>query len=786
MRLTDIIFRFSSVYRNVGTFIRHPGNILAQHGRRIAQNKLEEIEIPVGRDSSRTASKPVERQRSLPAREASPERERWQNRPEPMPSQTRTSTATAVQPALELKPPAIWNARSAEVPLLSEQDQIRGRWGRYRRVGDEVDIGDRVRCYSGILMLNNKPVMIKEYLLFERDFNSREIRERKEKFAALSNLNLRNGGGQDFRLVNVYEAIASPHSPENRCYLISEPIPQSQTLRQSLTAHPEGFTSPQVRHLLGQVLQTLWFLHHQKVRFPSGEVQYGLPHGNLNLDSLLIVPKPLLPDQSIPEDDLQFFIYVTDLAIWEHLFLPASEAPPAPTPAQDLVDLGYLGFTLLTGNTSRPNLLLEHPWETVTDTPLKEFLRQLAGGTFKADAEAARQALMQLPWPAPVLKDGPLTVENVLAQEANHRFLRRLVILGLLGGFLGGVLWLGGRWLVGRSPTPAGPNQPCCLAAIATLPNQPTTYVTEAGGIWASVLRSPHQVALGRTLEHVLQERDPRLQNYTLQTTDADIWTALNTGSAAFALTQWQEDLPEGFEQQEVAYDGLVAVVAFSDGKPSDPSEKPLTSMPEHLAGTLTLEQLRQLYTGMAEPQDLARSLEGWTVKRYVPADPQTVQHFEQTVLGGDRADIQRFRDGAIAPLPINQMFSEILKDFEERNTLGIGFARLSQVINQCSVYPLALGEGGQEVQPLAQSQGGAIDPATDLCGDKGSYAANVRAFVPQRGVFPQHYPLRYRLAVVYRQDSEAGRSFAAALKTEEGQHLLNAAGLVPIRPLSR
>ncbi|MBD1909754.1 MULTISPECIES: hypothetical protein [unclassified Leptolyngbya] len=783
MKLTDIIFRLGHYYRGAENFIRHPVEILAQRGRREAQHRLEEIEIPMGRETPRSApSRQVDR---------AEREEHWQNPPERDVRRFQARTATAAPTPVSARsrplptPLPTRSTRSTEIPFLSEQDQIRGRWGRYRRVGDVLQTGERVRCYNGILALNNKPVLIKEYLLLEGDFNAREIRDRKEKFTTLANLNLRNGGGQDFRLVNLYEAIASPNSTENRCYLISEPIPKSQTLRQYLAATPT-VTPRQVRHVLAQVLQTLWFLHQQKVRLPTGEVQYGLPHGNLSLNSLLIAPQSST-EQLTPENELQFFIYVTDLALWEHLFLPASAKVATPTLAGDLVDLGYLGFDLLTGmaNATRPNLLLEQPWASVADQPLKQFIRQLVSGKFKANAEEARQVLLGLPWQEASEQGEPLATEQATSSETRHRFLRQLLLLGLLGGCLGGLLWIGGRWFVGRSPNATDPTRPCCLAAITSLPDQPTSYVIEAGGIWDRVLRSQHSIALSRTLEQTLQERDARLKQYTLQTTQEDVISVLRSKSAAFALTEWRTDLPEGFEQQEVAYDGLVAVVAFSDGNPSNGNATLLKGIPEQLEGRITVEQLRQLYTGHVTPQDLADRLEGWSLKLYRPADQATIQQFEQTVLQGDRTTIQQFRERAIAPLPVNQMFSEILKDFEQRHTVGIGFARLSQVINQCSVYPLALGENGKEVQPLMQQQGVPINPATDLCGDKGSYTSNANVFSSSRGFLQNQYPLRYRLVVVYPKGSQAGRSFAETLRTDEGQALLNAAGLVPIRALS-
>jgi ABC-type phosphate transport system substrate-binding protein len=640
-----------------------------------------------------------------------------------------------------------------------------------------------VRSYNGILVLNNKPIAIKEYLLLDRDFNAKEIRERKEKFAYLANLNLRNGGGQDFRLVTVCEAIASPNSNENCCYLISDPIPHSQSLRQYLATSPP-FPPEQVRQILNQVLQTLWFLHHQKIRLPNGEIQHGLPHGNLSLDSLLIVSTSM-PNQQAIATEHPFFIYLTDLALWEHLFLPPALTPSPPTLSGDLVDLGYSAFDLLTGDfsrPSRPNLLLEQPWTTVADQPLKQFIRQLVSGEFKADVEAARQALLHLPAADRPSTASPTPLPNVSTSKSDWNLWHQLLLWGLVGGWIGVLLWVGGL-LIREPPTDNPLDTPCCLTKIA-IPDRPVTYITETGGIWIHILRTPQLVAFDRTLEQVLQDRAPRLNQYSLQTTEGNALDALRSGVAEFALTEWQEDLPEGFEQQEVAYDGLVVVVAFGDERRfTTVDSTQLFSVPQILQGRISIEQLHQLYTG-EQTSWTTKNSTNLPIRLYRPIDRATIEHFEQVILQGSPAAIERFRNTAIDPLPTNQMFSEILKDFEQRHTIGIGFARLSQVINQCSVYPLAIGEDGQEVQPFEQRQGGAIDPTTDLCGDKGSYQANPTAFTTARELLQRPYPLRQRLVVIYPKQSQAGRQFAAALQTDEGQALLTSAGLVPIRSL--
>jgi hypothetical protein len=73
---------------------------------------------------------------------------------------------------------------------------------------------------------------------------------------------------------------------------------------------------------------------HAKFRFPSGQVQLGIAHGNLSLDSLLIAKNQngtagngfnnsaTLSSEILNTD---FFIYVCDLALWESLFDPKGD-----------------------------------------------------------------------------------------------------------------------------------------------------------------------------------------------------------------------------------------------------------------------------------------------------------------------------------------------------------------------------------------------------------------------------------------------------------------------------
>jgi ABC-type phosphate transport system substrate-binding protein len=129
-------------------------------------------------------------------------------------------------------------------------------------------------------------------------------------------------------------------------------------------------------------------------------------------------------------------------------------------------------------------------------------------------------------------------------------------------------------------------------------------------------------------------------------------------------------------------------------------------------------------------------------------------------------------------------MLRKVIRDFEEKEIGAIAFGTISKAFGQCSVYPLALVEGEKDpVQVLVQDNNQPINPAIDLCKDKGSY-------FPDRQVLKTgSYPLGYPLAVVYPRDNSrppVGAKFAEMLRTEEGQRLLGKTGVVPLQPLPR
>jgi len=807
VRLADLVNSVGSNFREVANFIRYPFQNLSRIATRHAQKEYENVEFPWGKktetreNSVEQSNIPVERRNSQADRMLNPySPQELLNESNGRTSQVKVASsslseiANAVTLATADRLARKTSPSAKTLPVLPTDIEIRGgRRGKYR-VEKCLKDGESVRLYQGIQVENNKPILIKEYLLTDRDFNQKEAKERKEKFERLASLNLKNGVGQDFRLISPWDAIAP--SNEKRCYLIFEqPIHNSLTLREYLLKSG-AMTPHQVRGVLDQVLQTLWFLHSHRLRTFDDEIEQGLPHGYLSLDSLLIASS----SQPSALDQPQFFIYVADLALWEDLFKPPIAKFSERSPKQDLIDLGYVSFYLLWGTTVDPdtdqplNPKFEQHWPEFKDARLNKFIHRLLGidQPFKTAFEARKELLAPLSRELETPLDVTAEAEN-LEEDTQISSLFRLVITIILLSLLAGLLWQ----IMLRLRQPLfqvkqlvfNSSEPCCLAQIERVPTETVTYITEADGIWSHILNTVSLVSYKKTFVEELTIREPRLTTYTLNISNENIIEAIRLKRADFALTTFIKDLPDDMEQAEVAYDGLVVFVAFSDNKRYQ-------SVPNAFNGKITLDQLREIYT--------TETLSNWSppeginqnIKVYMPVDNrQAVKLFEELVFKGDppqefkNLPEKLIRDG---PQKINQQLNEsyilgeILKDFEQDQTVGVGFGLLSRVFNQCAVYPLALGKKGEEVQPLVQQVGNQvkpIEPTIDLCNDKGSYWPNVEAFKSAS------YPLIYRLVLVYPKDETravAGKKFAELLKTDEGQRLLSEAGLVSLRTLPK
>ncbi|MEL6222358.1 MAG: hypothetical protein AAFR31_06935 [Cyanobacteria bacterium J06627_8] len=707
---------------------------------------------------------------------------------------------------------------------LPESTQIRGIKGIYRILGFQQQRGIG-RMYRAEKLPDGTPCTVREHVLPTAFFNEAEIVQRKQLFSALAGITLADGRSQDSRLVLPDEAIADPHN--NRCYVITlGDLDTTPSLKDYQRIHTT-FGESSVRDVLCQTLQTLECLHRQKFFLPNGQLQDGIVHGNLTLESLLLRSRTEPTTISKDADTSQvsasiepgtFTIYVCDLSMWERVFDPAIASMETPIVKDDLRQLGRLAFSLLTGDRPHPetgaplNPKHDDDWPSVSPN-FQRYLQRLMGlHSPYATAEAARRDLLHLaPAPAsPMPVPPPPPLDD---KKTGFRLPWRLMLLLIMLACLAQLI----AWLTAalRSQTEPLPQQLCCMSEVSGLPTGTFSYTSEVRGTWHHI-RTEDLIERDKTLDQVIEERlaspatDTRHESlpqdnfvFTDSPTDAvdshsqdeDTAAAITLmyesrpsfSAALQAVRQRQVDfLMAGITQASdidvvtdtVAYDGLAAVVAFSYVQRS-------RGLPRSLDGQISFRQLRQLYTGkISNWQELGGP--NLRVQLYLPNNTETLRIIEEHVLG-DRRSIERFRqllnDNQILLLPPLPMFRQMLQDFESNNLGAIALAPMSQVFGQCSVYPLAIQPNRRRpgISPLVDQDGRAIRPSVDLCRAKGSYVQNTTVFRNQT------YPLAYPIQVVYRRDNRLlpiGSKFAELLKTEESQRLLQHAGLVPLRPL--
>ena len=673
--------------------------------------------------------------------------------------------------------------------VLPEDTKIIGRRGSYRITHYQGRRGIG-RLYAGVQIGSEQPVAIKEYLLPQRYFPTLdERRQRQGSFLSVAGLNLADGRSQDLRVITPIEAIANDQ--EERCYLVTHPHNTSPSLNFLLTQRP-AFSSSEVRIVLDQVLQTLILLHQQKFSLPAGEVQVGLTHSNLQLESLLQVVQ-----------GQHFYIYLTDLLLWEQTFNPAQVETRMGSVSdgllqegsfhqesvqKDLVDLGTLAFYLLTGRTTNTTGLrldprFDYQWPPVYP-PLKQFILQLIQpddlqSSAFASAEEARKALLRIP-PEPIQVPTAIEVvpEKIRPRRRFSRYLA-LFIAALLIAVLGGLAWVLLRQAAVTNANDAPPV--CCFAEVGAVPTGRFTHVSITGDAWSRFLqhRFSNQSQTDSTVLQALSEAQATLTltHQPAVSVEAAI-EQLRSGQLDFAVLPVDADLPNDLGAETIAYDGLAVFVAFNYKGRS-------RGLPDALSGQITLQELRQLYTQNLRDWDNLRRAklnDELLVNLYLPEDRSALYLFEQKVLQSNRA-IAQFRSlqSPLQTLPTLEMLRSIIRDFEIHGIGGIGFAPLSTVFGQCSIYPLAIQAPRQAPkQPLVLETGQPISPDTDLCDRKGSYQPEGDLF--RTGV----YPLAYPISVVYLRDNRrppVGLKFVELMRTTEGQALLSQAGFIPVRP---
>ncbi|MEA5623777.1 substrate-binding domain-containing protein [Nostoc sp. UHCC 0251] len=652
---------------------------------------------------------------------------------------------------------------------LPQEAEIKGNQGTYQ-IASYVGVRGLGRLYSGIQLKDKQPVIIKEYLLPNRSFNESETQKRKETFKRVGGVSLADSRIQNFRLVETQEAIADEKG--ERCYLITKGVESSQTLGKYLI-EKGSMTSPDVREVLNQGLQTLQFLHTQKLRFPSNQTQLGITHGNINLDSTLIKI----------ENNQKFSIYFCDLAIWENLFIPPIIAQPAPAkPEQDLESLGLLAFYLWGGRTT--NFLTNQPldprdnqqWPD-TDSHLKQFIYRLIGlETPFESAETARQALLQLPKEDHAKSSAR---SSSASQKIEKRFpmpFILLVILALL--LLGGGIWY---WLWGKKIT--SPNQYIQwsrlvrnFSEVSNVPSGRFTYTGEKDSTWSYVLTQPvDNSRLGELLTTKLDARATFTYESVLSANVNNPIKSIEevqTSKKDFAITSLGDNITDKLTKKQFAYDGLIVFVAFN---------KRDSNLANALGGQINLEQLRQIYTGkITNWQQISPKLPNLPVKPFAPNEPEAISKFQEIVLKNAPQDEALFT-AKVTKFDTTKTQNQIRSETLGGRTTGIiSFGIISKTWKQCTGYPLAIADGKKSaIQPLFQRRDRrSINPSDDLC-QHDDYYVDVKTF--------QSYPLGYPIFVVYPKDSTrlpGGSTFAQMLTTRQGQCLLSKVGLVALQPM--
>ncbi len=177
----------------------------------------------------------------------------------------------------------------------------------------------------------------------------------------------------------------------------------------------------------------------------------------------------------------------------------------------------------------------------------------------------------------------------------------------------------------------------------------------------------------------------------------------------------------------------------------------------------LTLAQLQEIYTGKATnwQQVGGPNLPIVPISRNVGSGG-TVDLFIDSVLSG-----QSFSSNVQFVGTTTQALQKL-----GREPGGVYFASAPEVVPQCTVKPLAIGQAGQFVPPYQEP----VVPK-DQCPAR---RTQLNAQTLRNG----SYPLTRNLYVVVRQDasSKAGEAYANLLLSNAGQEMLEKAGFVKVR----
>lgn len=171
----------------------------------------------------------------------------------------------------------------------------------------------------------------------------------------------------------------------------------------------------------------------------------------------------------------------------------------------------------------------------------------------------------------------------------------------------------------------------------------------------------------------------------------------------------------------------------------------------------LTTEQLRNIYTGqITNWNQVGGPNLGITPYTRASNAGGTAEFFQKTVLGG-----QAFGRNAQTIATTTQALREVAK-----NRGGIYYASAPEVVGQCQVKPLPLGQQANQLIPI--HQGILITP--EQC-------PNQRNTINAAALLDGSYPITRRLTVIVKEngqiDEQAGNAYAELILSPHGQQLL-------------
>lgn len=621
---------------------------------------------------------------------------------------------------------------------------------------------------------SKQPVIVKYYQTLRQSISQDQLSARQHQLRNVIRLSHPdNQPHQDLRICWPIDVIAN--SQDDNYFVVTERYTHGPSLKVWLASQSAPLEPKQVRRIIGQILQTMMQVHHRPVRLASGQMQTGLIHGNLNLESVVCV-----------ERSGDYFFYLCDLALWESLLYRdysvnnedglAKGIPIDTTIQQDLAGLSQIGFELLQQQNKRKDVSTQ---KLDADEPLGKFLQQLQDNEFKT-SEAAWQAWLKLP---PL--DTRVEPVSVYPEESTKPKRKTRPWRLMVGGTMLTMLAVAGGWWWLRSRPDTTTALSCCIKQVDGVPEGKFTYGFVAGGSWERVLDQKRLFYRDLSISKVIEEAHPGFQ--LIETTEIidsieDAIRHVAEEDLDFAIIPWTDnlELPPELGAEIIAYDGLAVFVPFSYDQRQD-------GLPKELNGEISIDHVRHYYM-QGSDQNLIGLLP------YLTTNQEAIQVFRNEILANeillDGKTAQPLLGNDEAGVTAN-MLREMLSDFEkyqngedkeliEQGKIpGLGFATLSEIFKQCSVYPLAISTGDQPaVQPIVFRGNKPISPETNLCDDKPFYQLNVEDFKRDR------YPLAYPIAVIYLRDNgrrTAGQKFAEMMQTAQAQQLLLEANLVPI-----